>query len=70
LEFLGAVDREQGGQGEEPELAGGWRPWLLAAKGRGGALACSKELLLLRARSREGAMRERKREKREWRLGG
>ena len=30
LEFLGAVDREQGGQGEEPELAGGWRPWLLA----------------------------------------
>jgi hypothetical protein len=30
LEFLCAVDREQGGQGEEPELAGGWRPWLLA----------------------------------------
>jgi hypothetical protein len=23
LEFLGAVDREQGGQGEELELAGG-----------------------------------------------
>ena len=70
LEFLGAVDREQGGQGEEPKLAGGWRPWLLADKGRAGAPACSKELLLLRARSREGAMRERKREKREWRLGG
>jgi hypothetical protein len=41
LEFLGAVDREQGGQKEEPELAGGWRPWLLAAKGRAGAPACS-----------------------------
>jgi hypothetical protein len=26
LEFLGTVDREQGGQGEEPELAGSWRP--------------------------------------------
>jgi hypothetical protein len=41
LEFLGAVDREQGGQKEEPELAEGWRPWLLAAKGRAGAPACS-----------------------------
>jgi hypothetical protein len=41
LEFLGAVDREQGGQGEEPELAKGRRPWLLAAKGRAGAPACS-----------------------------
>jgi hypothetical protein len=30
LEFPGAVDREQGGQGEELELAGGWRPCLLA----------------------------------------
>jgi hypothetical protein len=38
--------------------------------GRAGAPACSKELLLLRAQSREGAVHERKREKREGRLGG
>jgi hypothetical protein len=71
LKFLRAGEDSKG-----EELAAGLlashgeeqrRSWPMGELGRRRA---PKELLLLCARSREGAVRERKREKREWRLGG
>jgi hypothetical protein len=56
LEFLGVVDREQGGQGEEPELAGGWRPWLHllgAMEEKAGGMGAMAGKKLLRAAMRK-----------------